>query len=64
MKWPILIYLTWSVLIAACKKDGIGQYDLPDKVLFTHLPTELDQMLEFGAIGQIQVIPKVQGGFL
>lgn len=64
MARPMLTYLALSVLIASCNKEEKWNKNLPDEVQFTHLPTELDQMLEFGAIGQIQVIPKVHGGFL
>jgi len=53
----IVVYLT------ACKESFLDSLDLPDDVELTHLPTDLSQMLEFGPIGQIRVIPKMHGGF-
>ncbi|MGY6741305.1 MAG: hypothetical protein ACXIUQ_01115 [Cecembia sp.] len=37
--------------------------DLPDKAVFTHLPTDLNEMEVMDAMGQIHGIPKMHGGF-
>lgn len=43
--------------------DILKKLDLPDNVSFTHLPTDLNLMGTFGAIGQVYGIPKGHGGF-
>jgi hypothetical protein len=64
MKYTIFLTILLSILlIVACKESFLDSLDLPDEVEFTHLPTDLSQMLEFGPMGQIRVIPKMHGGF-
>lgn len=45
-------------------QDILKTLDLPDDVVFTHLPTDLNSMSTFGAIGQVFGIPKGHGGFI
>ncbi len=59
--------LSFILFLTGCQEEGNDDprsgLNLPEDVAFTHLPTDLSRMLEFGAIGQINVIPKAHGGF-
>lgn len=64
----ILAILLTLFLMPGCEKNNVepdprADLDLPDDVTFTHLPTELDKMKEFAAVGQILFIPKAHCGF-
>ncbi|MCC5928862.1 MAG: hypothetical protein JJU28_06425 [Cyclobacteriaceae bacterium] len=53
------------VVFNGCRdSDILSNLNLPESVIFTHLPTDLTKMEEFVPIGQMRVIPKVHGGFL
>ena len=57
------IILFIQIHITACKESFLDSLDLPDEIELTHLPVDLSQMLDYGPIGQIRVIPKMHGGF-
>ena len=59
----ITVFSFALLIITACKESFLDSLDLPDEVELTHLPTDLSQMLDYGPIGQIRVIPKMHGGF-
>ncbi len=56
----ILFALSLTILFACSEKNPLTQAveDLPDDATFTYLPTDLNRMDEFVAIGQIYDLPK------
>ena len=63
----ILFALSLATLFICCGKSPVSSLledlDLPDDAIFTYLPTDLNRMDEFVAIGQIYDLPKAHGGF-
>ncbi|TDI94585.1 MAG: hypothetical protein E2O76_15235 [Caldithrix sp.] len=63
----ILFALSLATLFVCCGKSPVSSLledlDLPDDAAFTYLPTDLNRMDEFVAIGQIYDLPKAHGGF-
>ncbi len=65
MKTWLVVFILSFFLLTSCQKDDEDDYksSLPSSVVFTVLPTDLSEMLEFGPIGVIRVVPKAHGGF-
>jgi hypothetical protein len=56
--------LSLALISGSCNKEEDINAGLPENLIFSHLPTQLSEMLEFGPIGSIRVIPKAHGGFM
>jgi hypothetical protein len=67
LKYQVTGFCTTAILILmiACGKDDISLVDgLPEgKVFFEYVPVDLDGIQSFVGMGDLNVLPKTQGGF-